>query len=168
LVISTTNTIAAAEAGAQIIAVIRSTGQSLLDFVPYGPTTEGFGGTYATQANFQIMREALDDVSERLGRYVMLTNYASGLCMPEIAVIAALERLGARVVSGTACLLVAGEALQVGGSDERYDVELRALDDMATFVTVRIDAMTDALRRLQESADVIVVRHRSGAREVLF
>jgi len=36
------------------------------------------------------------------------------------------------------------------------------------FQSVRIDAMTDALRRLQESADVIVVRHRSGSREVLF
>jgi beta-lysine 5,6-aminomutase alpha subunit len=88
-----TAAVAAAQAGAQIIAVIRSTGQSLLDFVPYGPTTEGFGGTYATQANFKIMREALDEVSERLGRYVMLTNYASGLCMPEIAAMAALERL---------------------------------------------------------------------------
>jgi beta-lysine 5,6-aminomutase alpha subunit len=88
-----TAAVAAAEAGAQIIAVIRSTGQSLLDFVPFGPTTEGFGGTYATQENFRIMREALDEVSERLGRYVMLTNYASGLCMPEIATMAALERL---------------------------------------------------------------------------
>jgi beta-lysine 5,6-aminomutase alpha subunit len=88
-----TAAIAAAEAGAQVIAVIRSTGQSLLDFVPFGPTTEGFGGTYATQANFKIMREALDEVSERLGRYVMLTNYASGLCMPEIATMAAMERL---------------------------------------------------------------------------
>jgi beta-lysine 5,6-aminomutase alpha subunit len=88
-----TAAVAAAEAGAQVIAVIRSTGQSLLDFVPYGPTTEGFGGTYATQANFRIMREALDAVSEKLGRYVMLTNYASGLCMPEIATMAAIERL---------------------------------------------------------------------------
>lgn len=88
-----TAAVAAAEAGAQIIAVIRSTAQSLLDFVPYGATTEGFGGTYATQENFRIMREALDDVSEKLGRYVMLTNYASGLCMPEIATMAALERL---------------------------------------------------------------------------
>jgi len=88
-----TAAVAAAEAGAQIIAVIRSTAQSLLDFVPYGATTEGFGGTYATQENFRIMREALDDVSDKLGRYVMLTNYASGLCMPEIATMAALERL---------------------------------------------------------------------------
>lgn len=88
-----TAAVAAAQAGAQIIAVIRSTGQSLLDFVPFGPTTEGFGGTYATQANFRIVREALDEVGERLGRYVMLTNYASGLCMPEIAAMAALERL---------------------------------------------------------------------------
>ena len=88
-----TAAVAAAEAGAQIVAVIRSTAQSLLDYVPYGATTEGFGGTYATQENFRIMRAALDDVSERLGRYVMLTNYASGLCMPEIAATAALERL---------------------------------------------------------------------------
>ena len=88
-----TAAVAAAEAGAQIIAVIRSTAQSLLDYVPYGATTEGFGGTYATQENFRIMRAALDEVSERLGRYVMLTNYASGLCMPEIATMAALERL---------------------------------------------------------------------------
>ena len=88
-----TAAVAAAEAGAQVIAVIRSTAQSLLDYVPYGATVEGFGGTYATQENFRIMRAALDDVSERLGRYVMLTNYASGLCMPEIAATAALERL---------------------------------------------------------------------------
>ena len=88
-----TAAVAAADAGAQIIAVIRSTGQSLLDYVPEGATTEGFGGTYATQENFRIMRAALDEASERLGRYVMLTNYASGLCMPEIAAMAALERL---------------------------------------------------------------------------
>jgi len=30
---------AAAKAGADVVAVIRTTGQSLLDFVPYGPTT---------------------------------------------------------------------------------------------------------------------------------
>ena len=83
----------AARQGADIIAVIRSTGQSLLDFVPYGPTTEGFGGTYATQANFKIMREALDEVGEELGRYIHLCNYCSGLCMPEIAAMGAIERL---------------------------------------------------------------------------
>lgn len=83
----------AARQGADIIAVIRSTGQSLLDFVPYGPTTEGFGGTYATQANFQIVREALDEVGDELGRYIRLCNYCSGLCMPEIAAMGALERL---------------------------------------------------------------------------
>ena len=37
-----------------MIAVIRSTAQSLLDYVPYGATTEGFGGTFATQANFRM------------------------------------------------------------------------------------------------------------------
>jgi len=48
---------AAARQGADIIAVIRSTGQSLLDYVPYGATTEGFGGTCATQENFRLMRQ---------------------------------------------------------------------------------------------------------------
>ncbi|MCF7933040.1 MAG: lysine 5,6-aminomutase subunit alpha [Acholeplasmataceae bacterium] len=85
--------VSAAMKGADIIAVIRSTGQSLLDYVPYGATTEGFGGTYATQENFKLMRKALDDVSKTLGRYVRLVNYASGLCMPEIAAMGALERL---------------------------------------------------------------------------
>jgi beta-lysine 5,6-aminomutase alpha subunit len=84
---------AAAREGADVIAVIRSTGQSLLDFVPEGATREGYAGTYATQENFRIMRAALDDVSKELGRYVRLTNYASGLCMPEMAVMAGLERL---------------------------------------------------------------------------
>jgi beta-lysine 5,6-aminomutase alpha subunit len=84
---------AAAQQGADVIAVIRSTAQSLLDYVPHGATTEGFGGTYATQENFRIMREALDETSRKLGRYVHLTNYSSGLCMPEIAFMAAWERL---------------------------------------------------------------------------
>ena len=84
---------AAAQAGADVIAVIRSTAQSLLDYVPHGATTEGYGGTYATQENFRIMREALDDESKRLKRYVELTNYSSGLCMSEIAFCAAWERL---------------------------------------------------------------------------
>jgi beta-lysine 5,6-aminomutase alpha subunit len=84
---------AAARQGADVIAVIRSTVQSLLDYVPYGPTTEGFGGTYATQENFRLMRKALDEVGEELGRYIRLTNYCSGLCMPEIAAMGAFERL---------------------------------------------------------------------------
>ena len=84
---------AAARQGADIIAVIRTTGQSLLDYVPYGATTEGFGGTFATQENFRIMRKALDEVGEEIGRYIRLCNYCSGLCMPEIAAMGALERL---------------------------------------------------------------------------
>lgn len=83
----------AARSGADVIAVIRSTAQSLLDYVPYGPTTEGFGGTYATQENFRIMRKALDETARETGRYVRLVNYASGLAMPEISAMGALERL---------------------------------------------------------------------------
>ena len=84
---------AAAREGADVIAVIRSTGQSLIDYVPYGATEDGFAGTFATQENFRLMRAALDEVGEELGRYIRLTNYASGLCMPEIAAMAAMERL---------------------------------------------------------------------------
>ena len=84
---------AAAKQGADIIAVIRTTGQSLLDYVPYGATTEGFGGTYATQENFRLMRAALDEVGREEKRYIRLCNYCSGLCMPEIAAMGALERL---------------------------------------------------------------------------
>ncbi len=118
--------VAAAEAGAQIIAVIRSTGQSLLDFVPYGATTEGFGGTYATQENFRVMREALDAVSERLGRYVMLTNYASGLCMPEIATMAALERLDMLL------------------NDSMYGILFRDINMKRTFVDQHFSRMLNA------------------------
>lgn len=88
-----TQAVAAAKQGADIIAVIRTTGQSLLDYVPYGATTEGFGGTYATQENFKLMRTALDEIGEELGRYIRLCNYCSGLCMPEIAAMGAMERL---------------------------------------------------------------------------
>ncbi|MDO5096354.1 MAG: lysine 5,6-aminomutase subunit alpha [Peptostreptococcaceae bacterium] len=88
-----TQAVAAAKQGADIIAVIRTTGQSLLDYVPFGATTEGFGGTYATQENFRLMRAALDEAGEELGRYIRLCNYCSGLCMPEIAAMGSLERL---------------------------------------------------------------------------
>ncbi|MGZ6740810.1 MAG: lysine 5,6-aminomutase subunit alpha TIM-barrel domain-containing protein, partial [Nocardioides sp.] len=60
----------AAREGADIIAVIRSTGQSLLDYVPEGATREGYAGTYATQENFRLMRAALDETSKELGRYI--------------------------------------------------------------------------------------------------
>ena len=84
---------AAVRAGADVVAVIRTTAQSLLDYVPHGLTTEGFGGTYATQENFRLMRAGLDEVGEEVGRYIRLCNYASGLCMPEIAYMGSIERL---------------------------------------------------------------------------
>ena len=39
------------------------------------------------------MRAALDKVGEEEKRYIRLCNYCSGLCMPEIAAMGALERL---------------------------------------------------------------------------
>jgi len=71
---------AAARQGADVIAVIRTTGQSLLDYVPYGATTEGFGGTFATQENFRIMRKALDDVGQEVGRSVCATTVPVFAC----------------------------------------------------------------------------------------
>ena len=94
--------------------------------MPYGATTEGFGGTYATQENFRIMREALDAVSERLGRYVMLTNYASGLCMPEIATMAALERLDMLL------------------NDSMYGILFRDINMKRTFVDQHFSRMLNA------------------------
>jgi beta-lysine 5,6-aminomutase alpha subunit len=109
----------AAREGADIIAVIRSTGQSLLDYVPEGATREGYAGTYATQENFRLMRAALDDVSRELGRYVRLTNYASGLCMPEIAALAGLERLDMML------------------NDSMYGILFRDINPVRTFVDQR-------------------------------
>jgi beta-lysine 5,6-aminomutase alpha subunit len=117
---------AAARAGADVIAVIRSTGQSLLDYVPEGATREGFAGTYATSENFRLMRAALDESSRELGRYVRLTNYASGLCMPEIAVLAGLERLDMML------------------NDSMYGILFRDINPVRTFVDQRFSRQVHA------------------------
>ena len=123
---------AAARAGADVIAVIRSTGQSLLDYVPEGATREGYAGTYATQENFRLMRAALDDVSRELGRYVRLTNYASGLCMPEIAALAGLERLDMML------------------NDSMYGILFRDINPVRTFVDQRLS------RQIHARAGIII------------
>ncbi len=117
---------AAAREGADVIAVIRSTGQSLLDYVPEGPTREGFAGTYATQENFRLMRAALDETSRELGRYVRLTNYASGLCMPEMAALAGLERLDMML------------------NDSMYGILFRDINPVRTFVDQRFSRQVHA------------------------
>ncbi|QSB17302.1 lysine 5,6-aminomutase subunit alpha [Natronosporangium hydrolyticum] len=117
---------AAARAGADVIAVIRSTGQSLLDYVPEGATREGFAGTYATAENFRLMRTALDEVSAELRRYVRLTNYASGLCMPEIAALAGLERLDMML------------------NDSMYGILFRDINPIRTFVDQRFSRQVHA------------------------
>jgi beta-lysine 5,6-aminomutase alpha subunit len=117
---------AAAREGADVVAVIRSTGQSLIDFVPEGATREGYAGTYATQENFRLMRAALDEVSGELGRYVRLTNYASGLCMPEIATLAGLERLDMML------------------NDSMYGILFRDINPIRTFVDQRFSRQVHA------------------------
>jgi beta-lysine 5,6-aminomutase alpha subunit len=117
----------AARNGCDVIAVIRSTGQSLLDYVPFGATSEGFAGTFATQENFRLMRAALDEVSEEVGRYIRLTNYASGLCMPEIAAMAAMERLDMML------------------NDCMYGIIFRDINMQRTFVDQHFSRMVHAL-----------------------
>lgn len=117
---------AAARAGADVVAVIRTTAQSLLDYVPYGETTEGFGGTYATQENFRLMRAALDEVGAEIGRYIRLCNYASGLCMPEIATMGALERLDMML------------------NDSMYGVIFRDINMQRTFVDQYLSRLINA------------------------
>jgi beta-lysine 5,6-aminomutase alpha subunit len=116
----------AAREGADVIAVIRSTGQSLLDYVPEGATREGYAGTYATQENFRLMRAALDETSKELGRYIRLTNYASGLCMPEIAALAGLERLDMML------------------NDSMYGILFRDINPIRTFVDQRFSRQVHA------------------------
>jgi beta-lysine 5,6-aminomutase alpha subunit len=100
--------------------------------VPEGATREGFAGTYATQENFRLMRAALDDVSKELGRYVRLTNYASGLCMPEIATLAGLERLDMML------------------NDSMYGILFRDINPVRTFVDQRFS------RQIHARAGIII------------
>jgi len=62
------------------------------------------------------VRRALDEVSAELGRYVRLTNYASGLCMPEMAALGAMERLDMML------------------SDSMYGILFRDINMQRTFV----------------------------------
>ncbi|MBM4343609.1 MAG: D-lysine 5,6-aminomutase subunit alpha [Deltaproteobacteria bacterium] len=117
----------AARQGADVIAVIRSTGQSLLDYVPEGTTTEGYGGTYATGANFALMRRALDEVGAELGRYIRLCNYASGLCMPEIACLGGQERLDMMLNDALYGILFRDINMQRTLCDQRTSRRLSAL-----------------------------------------
>ena len=72
------------------------------------------------------MRAALDEVSRELGRYVRLTNYASGLCMPEIATLAGLERLDMML------------------NDSMYGILFRDINPQRTFVDQRFSRMIHA------------------------
>jgi beta-lysine 5,6-aminomutase alpha subunit len=118
--------------GADVVAVIRTTAQSLLDYVPYGPTTEGFGGTYATQENFRIMRKALDEAGDKEKRYIRLVNYCSGLCMPEIAAMGAIERLDMML------------------NDSMYGILFRDINMYRTFVDQNFSRMINSF------ADIII------------
>jgi len=118
--------------GADIIAVIRSTAQSLLDYIPEEATTGGIAGTFANQQNFRLMRHKLDELGIELGRYIRLTNYASGLCMAEMAALGAKERLDMML------------------SDSMYGILFRDINMLRTFTDQHF------ARRLQAAAGIII------------
>ena len=72
------------------------------------------------------MRAALDESQRELGRYVRLTNYASGLCMPEIAALAGLERLDMML------------------NDSMYGILFRDINPIRTFVDQRFSRQVHA------------------------
>jgi beta-lysine 5,6-aminomutase alpha subunit len=117
------HSIAVAETGGDVVSVTRSTAQSLLEYVPYGPTTEGYGGTFATQENFRIMREGLDEWCERNGRYVRLSSFCSGLCMSEFATLGAMEGLDNMV------------------NDALYGILYRDINMLRTLIDQRVSRM---------------------------
>jgi beta-lysine 5,6-aminomutase alpha subunit len=78
------------------------------------------------------MRAALDETSRELGRYVRLTNYASGLCMPEIAALAGLERLDMML------------------NDSMYGILFRDINPVRTFVDQRFS------RQIHARAGIII------------
>jgi beta-lysine 5,6-aminomutase alpha subunit len=115
--------VAVAETGGDVVSMTRSTAQSLLEHVPYGPTTEGFGGTFATQENFRILREALDEWCERNGRYIRLSSFCSGLCMTEFATLGAMEGLDNMV------------------NDALYGILYRDINPVRTMIDQRVSRM---------------------------
>ncbi len=117
------HSVAVAEAGGDVVSMTRSTAQSLLEYVPYGPTTEGFGGTFATQENFRIVREGLDEWCGRNGRYVRLSSFCSGLCMSEFATIGAMEGLDNMV------------------NDALYGILYRDINMLRTLIDQRVSRM---------------------------
>jgi beta-lysine 5,6-aminomutase alpha subunit len=117
------HSLAVAEAGGDVVSMTRSTAQSLLEYVPYGPTTEGYGGTFATQENFRIVREGLDEWCERNGRYVRLSSFCSGLCMSEFATLGAMEGLDNMV------------------NDALYGILYRDINPIRTLIDQRVSRM---------------------------
>ncbi len=117
------HSVGVAEAGGDVVSMTRSTAQSLLEYVPYGPTTEGYGGTFATQENFRIVREGLDEWCERNGRYVRLSSFCSGLCMSEFATLGAMEGLDNMV------------------NDALYGILYRDINPIRTLIDQRVSRM---------------------------
>jgi beta-lysine 5,6-aminomutase alpha subunit len=69
---------------------------------------------------------ALDETGEEIGKYIRLVNYCSGLCMPEIAAMGALERLDMML------------------NDSMYGILFRDINMYRTFVDQKFSRMINA------------------------
>ncbi len=117
---------AAARAGADVIAVIRSTGQSLLDYVPEGATRGGFAGTYATQENFRLMRAA------------PRRDVAGG------RPVCAADQLRVRAVHAGDARPAGLERLDMMLNDSMYGILFRDINPIRTFVDQRFSRQVHA------------------------
>lgn len=83
---------AALQSGADGLILIRSSGQSLMEYVPSGETHQGVEGTYLSQANLRKLREALNNGNGSSLARPRFAYASSGLCMPELTLIGLFEQ----------------------------------------------------------------------------
>ena len=95
-----------------------------------GATREGYAGVRHAGELPSHARRGPD--VKALGRYIRLTNYASGLCMPEIATLAGLERLDMML------------------NDSMYGILFRDINPVRTFVDQRFS------RQIHARAGIII------------
>lgn len=86
--------ISLANSGSDIISLLRVSGQSLLESVPDGLTTDFQKGTPFTQSNINALAKELEAYGKENKTYVGLKVDTTGLCSPELAAISSFEGVG--------------------------------------------------------------------------
>src|SRR5439155_825729 len=117
--------------GRRVVSGLRAQGESGARPAP-GDRADRRAPREAAAALFRRGRRAARDVPRKLGRYVHLTNYSSGRCTPEIAYMAAAERLDMLL------------------NDEMYGILFRDINMQRTFCDQYIS------RRICAFAEIII------------